>query len=141
MSTSLPLRLSCLLGVGFPQFVYPDGMRLCSHEMAPTTFAFVLTNSCGLKMHGAVLHVTEEMDPRHLGGMVSKALSTSSGAEGAGVGGQQQQQQRSRTGKALTPAQLPTWLRDTVRDDWLPLLLLLLLPLLLLLYAVVVFRV
>ncbi|CAN0596778.1 unnamed protein product, partial [Ectocarpus sp. 12 AP-2014] len=37
-------------------------MRLHSQEKPPTTFSFILTNSCGLKMHGAALHVTEEID-------------------------------------------------------------------------------
>eukprot|EP00752_Nemacystus_decipiens_P011001 g9775.t1 len=112
-----------------PQFVFPDGMRLHSHEKPPTTFPFVLTNSCGLKMHGAVLHVTEEIDSQHVGGMVSQALNSSSAAAAAaaaaagnrggdggggghgegGVGGQ-----RGRTGAPLTPAQLPGWLRDTM---------------------------
>ncbi|CAM9591708.1 unnamed protein product, partial [Ectocarpus fasciculatus] len=55
-----------------PQFVFPDGMRLHSQEKPPTTFPFILTNSCGLKMHGAVLHVTEEIDSHNVGGMVSQ---------------------------------------------------------------------
>lgn len=93
-------------------------MRLHSHEKPPTTFPFVLTNSCGLKMHGAVLHVTEEIDSQHVGGMVSQALNSSSAAAAAaggegGIGGQ-----RGRTGAPLTPAQLPVWLRDTVRRGW-----------------------
>ncbi|CAM9247735.1 unnamed protein product, partial [Ectocarpus sp. 8 AP-2014] len=54
-----------------PQFVFPDGMRLHSQEKPPTTFPFILTNSCGLKMHGAVLHVTEEIDSHNVGGMMA----------------------------------------------------------------------
>ncbi|CAM9515935.1 unnamed protein product, partial [Sphacelaria rigidula] len=50
-----------------PQFVFPDGMRLQTEEGPPTMFHFVLTNSSGLKMHGAALHVTEELDPHDLG--------------------------------------------------------------------------
>jgi len=77
-------------------------------------------------MHGAVLHVTEEIDSQQVGGMASRALNNSSsaaaaaaggnggsgggGAEDGGIGGQ-----RGRTSAPLTPAQLPAWLRDTVR--------------------------
>ncbi|CAN0261121.1 unnamed protein product, partial [Hapterophycus canaliculatus] len=68
----------CPLPEHLPQFVFPDGMRLQSNEKSPTTFPFVLTSSSGLKMHGAVLHITEEIDPQHVGGMVSQALNSSS---------------------------------------------------------------
>lgn len=98
------------------QFVFPDGMRLHGHEKPPTTFPFVLTNSCGLKMHGAVLHVTEEIDSHHIGGMVSQALNSSSSAGGGGEGGIGGQ--RGRPSAPLTPAQLPAWLRDTVRHSY-----------------------
>lgn len=101
----------------FRQFVFPDGMRLHGVETPPTTFPFVLTNSCGLKMHGAVLHVVEEIDPHHLGGMVSQALNNggaaSEGGRGGGGGGSRGGQQ-SRPDVPLTSAQLPAWLRDTV---------------------------
>lgn len=83
-------------------------------------FPFVLTNSCGLKMHGSVLHLREEMDPHHLGGMVSRALNSSAaGAGDGGVGGRS-----PRRGVALSPAQLPAWLRDTVREGGSAVLLL-----------------
>lgn len=92
-------------------------MRLHSHEKPPTTFPFVLTNSCGLKMHGAVLHITEEIDSQHVGGMVSRALNSSSAAASGGVGGEGGiGGQRGRASAPLTPAQLPIWLRDTVRS-------------------------
>ena len=84
---------------------------MSSQEPPPTSFPFVLTNSNGLKMHGAVLHVAAEIDSHQVGGMVSRALS--SGRDGSsardGAFG-------SHSPKApLSPAQLPAWLRDTVR--------------------------
>lgn len=106
------------------QFVFPDGMRLRRQESPPTMFHFVLTNSCGLKMHGAALQVTEELDPQHLGGMVSKAFSAATVAIGTSSGSRSGIRISSSSGSSrgrgsssralLTPAQLPTWLRDTV---------------------------
>lgn len=93
-------------------------MRLHSEEGPPTMFHFVLTNSCGLKMHGAVLQVMEEVDPLSLGGKVSQALASaaSSGVGGGATrGGGGGGGYNARAGVALSPAQLPRWLRDTVR--------------------------
>lgn len=115
---SFILFLSCFTQpILLLQFVFPDGMRLHSNEKPPTTFPFVLTSSSGLKMHGAVLHITEEIDPQHVGGMVSQALNSSSSNSG-GEGGGGGQQHRGRPCAPLTPAQLPIWLRDTVRCSW-----------------------
>lgn len=100
------------------QFVFPDGMRLQTEEGPPTMFHFVLTNSSGLKMHGAALHVTEELDPHDLGNKVSKALtdSAASAARGGGGGeGRRKNGLRDRGCAPLSPAHLPSWLRDTVR--------------------------
>lgn len=105
----------------FPQFVFPDGMHLLSEEGPPALFHFVLTNSCGLKMHGAVLHVTEEIDPHHLGAKVSQALASSAASANRGRGGGGEEKftgknsPRDRGRTRLRPAQLPAWLRDTVR--------------------------
>lgn len=87
------------------------------------TFPFVLTNNNGLKMHGAVLHVAEEIDSYQVGGMVSRALSNSRGYMSGGREGAASGAHSPKAGVLLSPARLPTWLRDTVRvssfmKDW-----------------------
>lgn len=83
-------------------------------------FHFVLTNSCGFKMHGAVLQVTEEIDTCQVGGMVSQALSAAAataGRAGSGVGPRGSSIGRRRglsSAASITPARLPPWLSDTV---------------------------
>lgn len=90
---------------------------MMSHETPPTTFPFVLTNNNGLKMHGAVLHVAEEIDSYQVGGMVSRALSNSRGYGSGGREGAVSGAHSPRAGVLLSPARLPTWLRDTVRGS------------------------
>lgn len=88
---------------------------MMSHETPPMTFPFVLTNSNGLKMHGVVLHVAEEIDSHKVGGMVSRALSNSRGYMSGGREGAAAGPHSPKAGSLLSPARIPTWLRDTVR--------------------------
>ncbi|GAB5037240.1 Hypothetical protein NocV09_06800120 [Nannochloropsis oceanica] len=43
------------------QFVYPDGFSLQSEEAAPTFFSFALTDVDGVRTHGCVLHLCEDV--------------------------------------------------------------------------------